>query len=52
MQQHWLGSITDTVLSLRSNYGILSISEQYDRCMAEAFTGLSGFQCIVDDIVK
>ena len=32
-------------------YGISSISEHYDRCMAEAFTGLSGFRRIVDDIV-
>ena len=36
---------------LRAPYGISSISEHYDRCMAEAFTGLSGFRRIVDDIV-
>ena len=28
---------------LRAPYGISSISEHYDRCMAEAFIGLSGF---------
>ena len=36
---------------LRAPYGISSISEHYDRHMAEAFTGLSGFRRIVDDIV-
>ena len=36
---------------LRAPYGISSISEHYDRRMAEAFTGLTGFRCIVDDIV-
>ena len=36
---------------LRAPYGISSISEHYDRCMAEAFAGLSGFRRIVDDIV-
>ena len=36
---------------LRAPYGISSISEHYDRCMAEAFAGLSGFRCIVDDII-
>ena len=36
---------------LRAPYGISSISEHYDRRMAEAFTGLTGFQRIVDDIV-
>ena len=33
---------------LRAPYGISSISEHYDRRMAEAFTGLSGFCRIVD----
>ena len=36
---------------LRAPYGISSISEHYDRRMAEAFTGLSGFRRIVDNIV-
>ena len=36
---------------LRAPYGISSISEHYKRSMAEAFTGLSGFRRIVDDIV-
>ena len=32
-------------------YGISSISEHYDRSMAEAFTGLTGFRRVVDDII-
>ena len=32
-------------------YGISSISEHYDRCMAKPFTGLTGFRRIIDDIV-
>ena len=36
---------------LRAPYGVSSISEHYDRCMAEALAGLKGFCCIVDDIV-
>ena len=36
---------------LRAPYGISSISEHYNRRMAEAFTGLSGFRWIVDNIV-
>ena len=36
---------------LRAPYGICSISEHYNRRMAEAFTGLSGFRHVVDDIV-
>ena len=36
---------------LRAPYGISLISEHYNRRMADAFTGLSGFRCIVDDIV-
>ena len=36
---------------LRAPYGISSISEHYNRRMAEAFTGLSGFHLIVDDII-
>ena len=34
---------------LRAPYGISSISEHYNRRMTEAFSGLSGFRCIVDD---
>ena len=36
---------------LRAPYGISSISEHYNRRMAEAFNGLSGFRRIVDDFV-
>jgi len=36
---------------LRAPYGISSISEHYDHRMAEAFTGLTGFRHIVDNIV-
>ena len=36
---------------LRAPYVISSISEHYDRRMAEAFAGLTGFRRIVDDIV-
>ena len=36
---------------LRALYGLSSISEHYDRRMAEAFAGLQGFRRIVDDIV-
>ena len=36
---------------LRASYGISSISKHYNRCMTEAFAGLSGFRRIVDDIV-
>ena len=36
---------------LHALYGISSISEHYDCRMAEAFTGLTGFRHIVDDIV-
>jgi len=36
---------------LHAPYGISSISEHYDHRMAEAFTGLTGFHRIVDDIV-
>ena len=32
-------------------YGISSLSEHYDRCMTKAFTRLTGFQCVVDDII-
>ena len=35
---------------LREPYGISSISEHYDRRMAEAFAQLTGFRRIVDDI--
>ena len=36
---------------LRAPYGICSISEHYDRRMAEAFVGLTGFRRVVDDII-
>ena len=36
---------------LRAPYGISSISEHYNRRMDEAFTGLSDFRKIVDDVV-
>jgi len=36
---------------LRAPYGICSISEHYDRRMAEAFAGLTGFRHVVDDII-
>ena len=36
---------------LRAPYGICSIFEHYNRRITEAFTGLSGFCRIVDDIV-
>jgi len=35
----------------RAPYGLSSIAEHYNRRMAEAFEGLSGFRRIVDDIV-
>ena len=36
---------------LRAPYGLSSIAEHYNRRMAEAFEGLTGFRRIVDDIV-
>ena len=36
---------------LRAPYGLSSIAEHYNRRMAEAFEGLSGFRRVVDDIV-
>ena len=36
---------------LRAPYGISSISEHYNRRMAEAFAGLTGFRRVVDDII-
>ena len=36
---------------LHAPYGTSSISEHYDQRMAEAFTGLIGFRCVVDDII-
>ena len=36
---------------LRAPYGILSISEHYNRRMTDGFRGLSGFKCIVDDFI-
>ena len=36
---------------LQVPYGLSSIAEHYNHCMAEAFEGLSGFQKIVDDII-
>jgi len=35
----------------RAPYGISSKSEHYERCMYEAFEGLSGFRRIVEDII-
>ena len=37
--------------SIHLPYGISSISENYNRRMDEAFTGLSGFRRIVDNVV-
>lgn len=37
------------VNQLLTTYGISSISEHYDHHMAEAFTGFTGFCCIVDN---
>ena len=36
---------------LRAPYGVSSISEYYDRWMAEAFSGLTSFCRVVDDII-
>ena len=36
---------------LRAPYGISSISEYYNRRMDEVFSGLSGYRCIVDNVV-
>ncbi len=36
---------------LRAPYGILSISEHYNRRMDEAFSSLASFRCTVDDVV-
>ena len=36
---------------LRAPYGISSISEHYNRRMDEAFAGLTGYRCVVDDVV-
>ncbi len=36
---------------LRAPYGISSISEHYNCCMDEAFSGLSDYRRIVDDVV-
>ena len=36
---------------LRAPYGISSISEHYNCRMAEAFTGLTGFRRVVDDVI-
>ena len=36
---------------LRAPYGISSISEHYNRRMDEAFSGLTGYRWVVDDIV-
>ena len=35
----------------RAPYGLSSIAEHYNRRMAEAFEGLSGFRRVVDDII-
>ena len=36
---------------LRAPYGLSSIAEHYNRRMAEAFEGLTGFRRIVDDVI-
>ena len=36
---------------LRAPYGLSSIAEHYNRRMAEAFEGLTGFRHIVDDVI-
>ena len=36
---------------LRLPYGITTGSEQFQRCMAEKFTGLEGVECNIDDIL-
>ena len=36
---------------LRASYGISSISQHYNRRMAEAFEGLPGYRRIIDDVV-
>jgi hypothetical protein len=36
---------------LRAPHGISSISERYNRRMDEAFVGLTGYRCIVDDVI-
>ena len=36
---------------LRAPYGISSISEHYNRRLDEAFSGLSGYRRVVDDVV-
>ena len=35
----------------RASYGLSSIAEHYNRRMAEAFEGLTGFKRVVDDVV-
>ena len=36
---------------LRAPYGLSSIAEHYNRRMAEAFDGLTGFRRVVDDVI-
>ena len=36
---------------LRAPYGLSSIAEHYNRRMAEAFEGLTGFRRVVDDVI-
>ena len=36
---------------LQAPYHISSISEHYNQRMDEAFAGLSGYRCVVDDVV-
>ena len=36
---------------LRAPFGVSSILEHYNHRMDEAFAGLSGYRCIVDDVV-
>ena len=46
LSHHW-----DDIKFLEAPYGMSSISEHYKRWMDEAFTGLSGYCRIVDDVV-
>ena len=36
---------------LRASYGVSSISDHYNRRMDEAFTGMTGYKKIIDDVV-
>jgi len=36
---------------LRALYGLSSIAEHYNHQMAEVFDGLTGYHCVIDDVV-